>query len=157
MASDSLWPRGLQPTGLLFPWDYQAGILDWVAISSSRGFSWPGGQNYIFYISYIDRQVFLFFFLNHWTTLEGHVTLYSAKSLPLPASLMTLLVKYLPAMWETWVWSPGEGKWLPVPVFWSGEFHILYSSWGHKNWTRVSDFHFTSLYFTRWTTQMNTA
>ena len=94
MASDSLWPRGLEPIGLLFPWDSQAGILDWVAISSSRGFSWPGGQNYIFYISYIDRQVFFFFFFfNHCTTLEGHVTLYSAKSLPLPASLMTILVQ----------------------------------------------------------------
>ena len=102
-------------------------------------------------------QAGFFFFFNHCTTLEGHVTLYSAKSLPLPASLMTILVQYLPAMWETWVWSPGEGKWLPVPVFWSGEFHVLYSSWGHKNWTGVSDFHFTSLYFTRWTTQMNTA
>ena len=27
--------------------------------------------------------------------------------------------------------SPGEGK-LPTPVFWPGEFHGLYSPWGHK-------------------------
>ena len=27
--------------------------------------------------------------------------------------------------------SPGEGK-LPSPVFWSGEFHGLYSPWGCK-------------------------
>ena len=26
--------------------------------------------------------------------------------------------------------SPGER--LPTPVFWPGEFHGLYSSWGHK-------------------------
>ena len=46
---------------------------------------------------------------------------------------MAQLVKNPPAIWETWVlclgWedSPGEGK-----VFWPGEFHGLYSPWGHK-------------------------
>ena len=28
--------------------------------------------------------------------------------------------------------SPGEGKRQPTPVFWPGEFHGLYSPWGHK-------------------------
>ena len=28
--------------------------------------------------------------------------------------------------------SPEEGKGLPTPVFWPGEFHGLYSPWGHK-------------------------
>ena len=29
--------------------------------------------------------------------------------------------------------SPGEGLgYLPTPVFWPGEFHGLYSPWGHK-------------------------
>ena len=28
--------------------------------------------------------------------------------------------------------SPGEGKRLPTPVFWPGEFHGLYSPWGLK-------------------------
>ena len=28
--------------------------------------------------------------------------------------------------------SPGEGKRLPTPAFWPGEFHGLYSLWGHK-------------------------
>jgi len=27
--------------------------------------------------------------------------------------------------------SPGEER-LPTPVFWPGEFHGLYSQWGHK-------------------------
>ena len=27
---------------------------------------------------------------------------------------------------------PGEGERLPTPVFWPGEFHGLYSPWGHK-------------------------
>ena len=28
--------------------------------------------------------------------------------------------------------SPEEGKGYPPPVFWPGEFHKLYSPWGHK-------------------------
>ena len=53
------------------------------------------------------------------------------------ASLVAQLVKNLPAVWETWV-DPWVGKipWrrecLPTPVFWPGEFHGLYSLWGHK-------------------------
>ena len=53
------------------------------------------------------------------------------------ASLGAQLVKNLPAMWETWVWSLGwehpleKGK-VPTPVFWPGEFHGLYSPWGCK-------------------------
>ena len=49
--------------------------------------------------------------------------------------LVAQLVKNPPAMWETWV-NPWVGKipWrrerLPTPVFWSGEFHGLYSPWG---------------------------
>ena len=53
------------------------------------------------------------------------------------ASLVAQLVKNLPAMWKTWVQSLGlenplrRGR-LPTPVFWPGEFHGLYSPWGHK-------------------------
>ena len=48
---------------------------------------------------------------------------------------MAQLVKNLPAMQETWVQFLGwedpleKGK---APVFWLGEFHGLYSPWGHK-------------------------
>ena len=35
---------------------------------------------------------------------------------------------------------------LPTPVFWPGEFHGLYSVWGCKELTRLSNFHFTSLH-----------
>ena len=53
------------------------------------------------------------------------------------ASLVAQMVKNLPAMWETW-FDPWVGKipWrrerLSTPVFWPGEFHGLYSPWGHK-------------------------
>ena len=51
------------------------------------------------------------------------------------ASLVTQLVKNLPAMWDVWVRSLGwedpleKGK-ATTPVFWPGEFHELYSPWG---------------------------
>ena len=55
------------------------------------------------------------------------------------ASLAAQLVKNPPAMWETWVQSLGwedpleKGReWLPIPVFWPGEFHGLNSPWGCK-------------------------
>ena len=49
-------------------------------------------------------------------------------------------VKNLSAMRETWV---GKISWrrerLPTPIFWPGEFHRLYSSWGHKE-SDMTDF-----------------
>ena len=58
---------------------------------------------------------------------------------------MVQLVKHPPALRETWVrslgWEDplGEGKWLPTPVFWPGEFHRV-----AKSQTQLSDFHFFS-------------
>ena len=53
------------------------------------------------------------------------------------ASLVAQQVKNPPAMWVTWVQSldwedPPRREWLPTPVFWTGEFHGLYSPRGHK-------------------------
>ena len=53
------------------------------------------------------------------------------------ASLVAQLVKNPPIMRETWT-RPWVGNifWrrerLPVPVFWPGQFHGLYSPWGRK-------------------------
>ena len=53
------------------------------------------------------------------------------------ASLVTQTVKNLPTIQESWVRSLGwedtleKGK-ATTPVFWPGEFHGLYSPWGHK-------------------------
>ena len=64
---------------------------------------------------------------------------------------MAQLVKNLPAMWETWVGKiPWRREQLSTPVFWPGEFHGLYSPWGHKESDMTSNFHFTSLHFTFW-------
>ena len=63
VMSDSLWPHGLQPTRLLCPWDYPARILEWVAISSSRGSSWPRDWNHIYSWILNSWQI-----LYHWAT-----------------------------------------------------------------------------------------
>ena len=44
VVPDSLPPHGLLPTRLLCSWISQAGILEWVTISSSRGSSPPGDR-----------------------------------------------------------------------------------------------------------------
>ena len=63
------------------------------------------------------------------------------------ASLVAQLGKNPPAMRE-----PGSDPWvgkilwrrkqLPTPVFWPGELHGLYSSWGRKESAGLRDFHF---------------
>ena len=51
-----LGPHGLEPTMLLCPWDFP-GKLEWVAVPSSRGFSWPRDQTLISCVSCIGRQI----------------------------------------------------------------------------------------------------
>ena len=57
------------------------------------------------------------------------------------ASLLAQLVKNPPAMQETCF---GKILWkrerLTTPVFWPGEFHGLYSPWGHKELDRIEQF-----------------
>ena len=50
--------------------------------------------------------------------------------------------------------STGEGKKLPTPVFWPGEFHGLYNPWSTtKSWTGLSNFHFHPKYAEAYITQ----
>ena len=63
----TLQPHGLQLARLLCPWDFfQARIPEWVAISSSRGFFWPGDRTHASCISCTDRRI-----LYHCATWEG--------------------------------------------------------------------------------------
>ena len=93
-------------------------------------------------------------FFMPWTSYSAYqapwtvVTIGLEKSLSrfTTASLVAQLVKNPPAMWETrfdpWVGKiPWRREGLPTPVFWPREFHGLYSPWGWKSWTRLSDFH----------------
>ena len=50
--------RGLQPTRLLCPCDFQARILEWVVMLFSRGSSWPRDWTHISHVSCIGRWVF---------------------------------------------------------------------------------------------------
>ena len=66
-VSNSLWPHGLySPPGSSVCEISQAKILEWVAISSSRGSSWPRDLICILCFSYIGRQ-----FLYHWATCKA--------------------------------------------------------------------------------------
>ena len=44
----------------------------------------------------------------------------------------------------------GEGKGLPTPVFWPGEFHGLYHPCGHKLWEKGLDTYFSILGLPLW-------
>ena len=64
------------------------------------------------------------------------------------ASIVARLVNNPPAMQETWVQSPGwedppgVRERQPTPVFWPGEFHGWYSSWGREGLDITEQLHF---------------
>ena len=57
---DSLRPYWLQTTKCLCPWNFQARMLEWAAISFSRGSSWPRDWTWVFYLAEA--------LLKHWAT-----------------------------------------------------------------------------------------
>ena len=94
-------PPGSSDHGIL-----QARILEWAAISSSRGSSWPRDKTHISYVSPIAGRIFTI-----WATKEAqcYVRVFKIQSLLICwASLEAQMVKHLPVMWETWVQSLGQ-------------------------------------------------
>ena len=55
-----------RPPVSLFMGFFQARMLEWVAISSCRGSSWPRDQTHVFFISWIGRWI-----LYHWAIWEA--------------------------------------------------------------------------------------
>ena len=51
----------------------QAGVLEWVAIPFSRGFSWPRDWTHVSHVSCIGRQI-----LYHWAIKEAPLNLFPA-------------------------------------------------------------------------------
>ena len=69
---DSLRPQGLySPLGSSVHGIFQARILEWVAISSSRISSQPRGETCVSCVSCFGRQI-----LYHWVTWEAHSLQY---------------------------------------------------------------------------------
>ena len=104
-------PPGSSVLGIL-----QARILEWVGISFSRGSS-----QFRAWFQKVLRKVKLKFSTNDSRKLShGSAGKESACNGGDLGSIPGLQG------------SPGERKRLPTPVFWPGEFHGLYSPWGHK-------------------------
>ena len=67
VVSNSLWPHGLQPVhGSSVHGILQARMQEWVAISSSKGSSWPRDRTCVSYVSCTGRQI-----LYHCTAWEA--------------------------------------------------------------------------------------
>ena len=74
------------------------------------------------------------FCLGGWLQI-GQGKLHSYRDLwwSFGSSLVAQLVKNPPGIRETWVGKiPWRRQRLPCPIFWSEEFHGLYSPWGRK-------------------------
>ena len=74
---------------------FQARVLEWVAISFSRGSSWPRDRTQVSHIA--DRHFTI------WVTSKALIA-----SLRAMGFLIAQLVNNLPAMQETLVWSLGQ-------------------------------------------------
>ena len=98
----------------------QARILEWVAISFSRGSSWLRDQTQVSRIA--GRCLTL------WTTREAPTSDSGVKNSPVVQG-----ARVWPLVWE----DPQSREWLPTPVFLPRESHGKrslegYSPWGHK-------------------------
>ena len=95
----------------------------------------------------VDKEIWL-----HISKLNKHWQLKKKKKKMLMiiwqvfgASLVAQLVKNVPAMRETWVWSLGwedlleKGKATHSSIL---AWRIPWTAWGHKKLDRLSDFHF---------------
>ena len=71
VLSDSLQPMHCSPLGSSVHEIIPARILEWVAVSYSRGSSWPRDQTCVYCISCIGRQI-----LYHWAIREAYCLLF---------------------------------------------------------------------------------
>ena len=118
---------------------FQARILEWVAISYSRGSSQCRDQTYISCVSYIGRQIL--YHCASWEALRlGEVVVLS--NVQKSTSLVGQIIKNLPSMQETHVQALDredslEKEMLPTPVFLPGKSHGQRSLAGYMELQRV--------------------
>ena len=126
VISYSLWPHGLQPTRFLCPWD-QARILEWVAIPSSRGSSWPWNR------TQVSHMAGGFFAI--WATREAREYKASFQYLSLNTRLREFSLS-LPALWSVLCYSLSK---LHHPSVYISLFHYPGSSLGAAGTKFASD------------------
>ena len=91
-----LQPDGLKPARFLCPWISQARILEWVAISFSRGYSRPRGQTYI---SCIARRI-----LYRWAIREAWIIIAALHYILIILSSCQWWA-FRNAWWESLFWT----------------------------------------------------
>ena len=102
------------------------------------------GKNAIQFLLYLTRKVsqkkeFLIFFIKKLKSLLTNKIVIYLKYTTWQASFVAQMIKNLPAIQETWVWSlgredPWRREWLPTPVFLPWKLHGHGSLVGYRPW-----------------------
>ena len=135
VESDSCDSKDYSSPGSSVHGVFPEGILEWIAISSSRASSQPGDQTRVSCISCIVRWV-----LYHWTTWEAHTHIHEVN--PFIQSLRT--GKTMVKSQNSYLWEALTGK-THKGTFWGrgGILHLGFgvhlgktvSSCGFMSWT----------------------
>ena len=116
--SNSSRPHGLQPTGLLHPWDFPG---------KGTGL----GCHCLLWLLIINANI------NEHTHTHTHTHTY-IYGLPWWLRQLRIWLQCRRPRFNPWIRKISwRTEWLPTPVFLSGEFHgerslVGYSSWGHR-------------------------
>ena len=99
VVSDSLWSMDCSLPRSSVHDIFQARILGWVVISSSRWSCWPRDRTQVSHSSFIGRQI-----LNQWATWEAFVSLYVCKLCKYLRMLCLLIVRLVKTCQNLTVW-----------------------------------------------------
>ena len=141
VMSDSLWPHGLYS-----PWNSPGQNTGVSSLSLLQGIFPTQGLNeplkmfnkYSRLICNMHNMTYslILIFRIHIMFIDLYLTVFLFEYSLKQASLMVQLVKNPQCRrpgFNPWVGKiPWRREQLPTPVFWPGEFHRLYSPWGHK-------------------------
>ena len=130
-------PRDCNPPGSIVHRIFQAKILEWVAISSSRGSSWPRGRTHLSCISGIARQILYYWrhlrspFQVHFYSVVNmihqlnkfHLNTYSLVRFPDGSDGKDCVQCRKPELDAQVGRIPWRRERQPTPVFLPGKFH----------------------------------
>ena len=151
-------PMDFSPPGSSVYGIFQTRILEWVAIFSSRGSSWPRDLTWVSYISCVGRQNFFFNHQWHLRSTKWAVRTYKKDSVKLIQSCLPLRRASHVAQWwrirlpmqTTQVWRLGQedpleeetathSSILAWEIPWTEEPSGLQSIGSQKIWTQIID------------------